>query len=95
MSFGGEHGTLNIVEEIGDKYMDFGINILNDRSGSYVRSLEREFRCRSSDINRTILTDWLRGKVGAKPPEWTTLVSVFTDIGLRNLARRIEIALNI
>ena len=94
-SFRGERRTLNIVEEIGDKYSDFGINILNDRSGSYVRSLEREFQRRSCDINRTILTDWLRGKDGAKPPEWTTLVGVLTDIGLRNLATEIERSLNV
>ena len=89
-SFRGTDRTINIIEQIGTHYMDFGVNILNDRDGHYVSSLRDQFQRSAEDINRKIFMEWIRGRQGAKPVEWSILATTLHDIGLRHLASDIR-----
>ena len=93
-SFRGTDRTINIIEQIGTRYMDFGVSILNDRDCHYVSSLQDQFQRSAEDINRKILVEWIRGRQGAKPVEWSVLATTLHDIGLQRLASDIRRTLN-
>ena len=95
ISFRTSHSTINMIEEIGTKYMEFGICLLNDHSGRYISSLEKDCRAISGDIIRKILEDWIGGRRGAKPVEWSVLAKTLDDIGLQRLASDIRRTLNL
>ena len=94
-SFGGTDRTINVIEQIGTRYMDFGVRILNDHSGHYVSSLRDQFLRNAEDINRKILMEWMRGRQGAKLVEWSVLATILHDIGLQCLASDIRRTLNL
>ena len=75
--------------------MEFGINILNDRNGHYVSSLRHQFQRNAEEINREILMEWIGGREGAKPVEWSVLAETLDDIGLRRLASDIRNTLSL
>ena len=80
---------LSIAEEIGDKYLQFGILLLEDKSGAVTKSLEMEHQNNPVMINIKILQKWLEGK-GAKPIAWSTLVHILRCIHMEELADAIE-----
>ena len=82
-------GKLNIAAEIGDKYLQFGIVLLEDKNGAVTKGLESEYLKNAERINIAILQKWLEGN-GAKPIEWSTLVYVLRHIQKEELADRIE-----
>ena len=95
ISFITSHSTINMIEEIGTKYSEFGICLMNDENGRYVSSLAKEFRANSGDINKKILEDWIGGRRGAKPVEWSVLAETLDEIGLQRLASDIRRTLNL
>ena len=82
---------VNIAEEIGTSYSDFGILLLNDERGNKVSAIVQEHRGNAKEINYEILRLWLEGK--GQPLSWSTLVQVLKDIKLNKLASEIEQAL--
>ena len=80
---------INIAVEISTKYHQFGTVLLDDRTGSKVRSLEYEHHYNVERINTAILREWLTGR-GKEPVNWATLVEVLRDIELSALAEEIE-----
>lgn len=71
---------LNIAEEIGTSYTEFGAQILDDRHGNRVENMEHKYQRDSKRINCAIFRDWLKG--GEKyPVTWTALVQVLDIIG--------------
>ena len=80
---------LNIAAEIGDKYLQFGILLLEDKSGAVTKGLEMEHLKNPELINIAILQKWLDGK-GAKPRTWSTLVDTLRCIQKKELADAIE-----
>lgn len=86
-------GSLNIIEGIGTKYSDFGVLLLNDESGNYIDSLERQLHGNCKDINTKTLKDWMNGRKNAKPFTWDSLLTTLRDIGLCEMANKIEDAL--
>ena len=93
--FKGKNRTINIIEEIGCKFSDFGVLLLNDEDGSFVESAANELQRDSTAINCKILTEWSNGRRNAQSFEWRSLVETLKDIGLRSLAYDIiESALN-
>ena len=97
MCFKGKNNTepINIIEKIGSHYFAFGVQLLNDEDGSYVKSVENELLRDSTAINCKILTEWSNGRRNAQSFEWRSLVETLKDIGLRSLAYDIiESALN-
>lgn len=72
---------VNIAEQIGVKYLEFGILLLEDSNGAIVKSLENERHWNAKQINLAILQKWLDGK-GVKPVTWSTLVTVLQNINM-------------
>ena len=79
---------ISIPVEIGVKYFEFGIFLLDDQSGSRVKSMASKYQNVAKQINIEILQEWLEGS-GKKPVSWATLVKVLHDIGLSTLADEI------
>ena len=82
---------INIPQEIGTSYRQFGIFLLNDPNGTRTRNIEHNNREYAEKINTEILTGWATGN-GKTPVSWETLVEVLRDIGLGTLASEIEVA---
>ena len=80
--------VISIPVEIGVKYFEFGIFLLDDRNGSRVKSMASKHQSAATQINIEILQEWLEGS-GKKPVSWATLVNVLHDIQLSTLADEI------
>ena len=70
---------VNVAVEVGIKYSNFGIFLLNDANGVVVQALEKEHQRNAESINMAILQRWLQG-MGVKPVTWSTLVDVLRKI---------------
>ena len=79
---------LNIPQQIGTKYKDFGTFLLNDSTGNLVNNIEAECQQIPENINKKILEEWLAG--GGKPCTWETLIEVLRECKLNTLADKIE-----
>ena len=79
---------VNLAQEIGTKYFEFGTFLLEDATGTRISALEEELRHNAQNINRQIFREWLSGG-GKKPVSWETLIAVLEDIGLSELAKSI------
>ena len=66
MCFKAKNRIINIIEEIGCKYLAFGMQLLNDENGIYVESVEKELQRDSTAIICKILTEWSNGRRKAK-----------------------------
>ena len=86
--FQGEKRKINIPEEIGAKYRDFGLFLLDDPNGVRTRALAHKHND-ANEINREIIEEWVAGK-GKHPVTWKTLTEVLRDIELNTLAEEIE-----
>ena len=80
--------TINIPQEIGCNFYNFGLHLLDDPNGARVRNIERDYG-ELERINTEILREWVTGR-GKKPVSWRTLTQVLRDIELRALASEIE-----
>ena len=80
---------LNIPVEIATKYVHFGTLLLDDRTGSRVKTMAHKKHYDPEQINTEILQEWLTGK-GKQPVTWAILVEVLHDIELSSLAGDIE-----
>ena len=87
--FQGKQRTINIPQEIGTKYSQFGIFLLDDANGIRVHSIEHKHRGDAVQINIEILQEWATGS-GKKPVNWKTLTEVLRDIELCTLASELE-----
>lgn len=86
--FPGSDGTINIVDEIGVNYRQFGHLLLDDKRGAVVTALKEAHSPNPADITRAILQRWL----DRKPSEltWSRLVKCLKDSGLETLASDID-----
>ena len=80
---------INIPQEIGVQYRDFGLFLLEDHNGARIRALAHKHRDDANEINIEIIEGWVTGK-GKHPITWKTLTQVLHDIDLRTLAQEIE-----
>ena len=87
--FPGRQRAINISQEIGTKYGQFGTLLLNDPNGARVSNIERKHRGDAEQINTEILREWATGR-GKKPVNWETLTKVLREIELCTLASEIE-----
>lgn len=78
-----------ILEQIGTHYNDFGILLLNDGTGAVTAYIAQENQNKVVATNRDILTRWIAGE-GKEPVNWSTLINVLKDVGLRVLAQTIK-----
>ena len=82
---------VNIAEEIGIHYMEFGYLLLQDETGAKVDSITHKHRENPNAINLEIFRLWLNG-AGLQPVSWKTLVDVLKDIKLNVLVDKISTA---
>ena len=79
--------SANIPREVGVKYFDFGIHLLQDPTGAHLYDLEHKLSKDGEEINKHILMEWLSGK--GRPVKWNTLVEVLFIIRMGELAKQI------
>ena len=79
--------SANIPREVGVKYFDFGIHLLQDPTGAHLYDLEHKLSKDGEEINKHILMEWLEGK--GRPVKWNTLVEVLFIIRMGELAKQI------
>ena len=76
-------GICNVSEEplsqplSGNKYVQFGAQILQDETGARVNNMEHKHLRDAERINTEILCEWLNGK-GKQPVTWATLIEVLS-----------------
>ena len=88
--FRGKERRINIPQEIGVKYQDFGLFLLEDENRQRVKAIAQEYMNKAEEINKEILEQWITGR-GKHPVTWKTLTEVLRDIDLNTLAREIEV----
>ena len=84
---------LNVTQEIGVHYKEFGLLLLNDESGATITAIEHQYHQRAAAINCEILQRWIQGS-GKQPVTWETLVEALKQVGLNTLASQIESSLS-
>ena len=89
LKFPGRRGKINIPEQIGKDYENFGTFLLKDDSGTIIPGIESTKMHDVTEINKTILRNWIGGK-GEEPYTWDTLVKCLRDADLNGLANDIE-----
>ena len=87
--FRGRKARINVPQEIGIKYYQFGLLLLEDKTGAKIDSIAHKHRDVPEQINMEILKEWTTGR-GKHPVTWKTLVEVLHDIELSTLAGEIE-----
>ena len=87
--FRGRERRINIPQEIGIKYYQFGLLLLEDDTGARIQVLIHKHMKDAEQINIEILQQWLAGR-GKHPITWKILTEVLYDIELSTLAREIE-----
>ena len=87
--FRGRGRRINIPQEIGIKYYQFGVLLLEDDTGTRICSIAYKHRDDAEQINMEVLQQWITGR-GKHPVTWKTLTEVLQDIELNTLAGEIE-----
>ena len=87
--FRGREKRINIPQEIGVKYNQFGLLLLEDDTGAKIQSMALKHNIDTEQINTEVLQQWITGR-GKHPVTWKTLTKVLYDIGLTTLAGDIE-----
>ena len=89
IKFRGRERRINIPQEIGTKYNDFGLFLLEDENRQRVKSIAHSYQNKAEEINKEIIEQWITGR-GKHPVTWKTLTEVLRDIELNMLAEEIE-----
>ena len=89
VTFRGRERMINIPQEIGVQYFAFGCLLLEDVTGTRIRSIVHKTREDIQHTNIAILEQWISGE-GRQPVTWKILTEVLRDIGLSTLAADIE-----
>lgn len=92
IKFSGQQKTFSIPQEIGTRWMQFGILLLQDETGASVMSIAHKHGGDPEKINLEILHEWLSGG-GKQPVIWKTLADILPHAGLAVLASDIEAVL--
>ena len=87
--FRGRERRINIPQEIGVKYYQFGVLLLEDDTGARINALTHKHMNDAEQINMEVLQQWINDK-GKQPVTWKTLTEVLRDIELNTLAGEIE-----
>ena len=89
LSFDTKKGdSIDIIDEVGVKYLKFGILLLEDKTCAHVQGLIKKHSGDCECINIEIVQEWLQGR-GAKPVSWRTLTRILKAVKLTVLAQDI------
>ena len=75
---------INILQNIGGRHQDFGLNLLNDDDGNIMAQMTGDI----ASIKRQIILKWMDGN--GMPITWGSLAEVADRMGLRILAQDIR-----
>ena len=89
LKFKGRTQVLKIPREIGTATTEFGIHLLQDKTGARVCSILESNQHRTEKANQQLLMEWVQGR-GKMPVSWKTLVSVLDSAELHSLAQQIR-----
>ena len=89
IKFQGKERRINIPQEIGVKYLDFGLFLLEDHNRQRTKSIAQKHVNDAEEINKEVLEKWTTGR-GKHPVTWKMLTEVLHDIELSTLAGEIE-----
>ena len=89
--FPGKNRHFNIATEVGNKFYEVGIALLNDMHGAVVSAIVLEHNNNVEQINMDILSHWVQGK-GIADCTWRGLLGVLR-VHCSGLAQDIEDAL--
>ena len=89
LNFKADDRNINIPREIGSKYQNFGVQLLQEYTSAHIDDLGHQYQRNGEDINRHILQEWLEGR-GRKPTTWATLARTLHDIEMGELAAKLE-----
>ena len=92
LAFPGAKEKIKVHEQIGVKYIDLGVFLLDDKNGVKVEAIAMKHNNNAENASQEILLKWLRG-MGKQPVTWNTLIEVLRDIDLKSLAKDIESSL--
>ena len=87
--FRGRERRINIPQEIGIKYYQFGLLLLENDTRTRIQALTDKHMKDTEHINMEVLQQWLAGR-GKRPITWMTLTKVLHDIELSTLAGEVE-----
>ena len=79
---------VNVLEEIGANYEDFGMLLLNDETGAVTGNIT-SFGRSIFDFKLKIVKRWLQGQ-GKEPVTWSTLIDVMKELKCDVLAQTIK-----
>ena len=89
LCFPGKGGAkINIPQQTGTKYFQFGVQLLHDETGKEIDAVVSKCWEDAEQINLEILNLWVRGK--GKPLSWDVLINVLNDVGQGTLASDIK-----
>ena len=80
---------VNVIRMIGTYYYEFGLNLLQDDTGTKMGAIVKQYQKDATDINLEVLSRWLRGE-GKQPVTWATLATELELCGLTELAKEIR-----
>ena len=80
---------INVAVEIGTKYDDFSIQLLQDDNGNILDQIYDGFGPQSEHILKEVFKRWLNG-VGKLVKTWRTIIQVLKDIKILTLAESLE-----
>ena len=87
--FQGNKRIINIPQEVGTHYRQFGIFLLSDPMGCRVNNIIHKHHHEGPEcINMALLQEWMEGK--GQPLTWDTLVNTLENIQLKALAKDIR-----
>ena len=79
---------LRVPQQVGANYFTFGIFLLDDKTGSRMRSFKQACLANPEDVMLMVLQEWLEGK--GLPVTWKSLIQTLRDTDLSVLADQIE-----
>ena len=86
--FRGRERRINVPQQIGTNFMNFGVLLLEDENGARIQSIIHECRDNPEQVTTKVLQEWIAGR-GKLPVSWGTLIEVLRDIDLCTLANDI------
>ena len=75
----------NVLEQIGTRYRQIGILLLDDTTGTVTQAIIQRNNNDATNVILDIFHLWIQGK-GRLPIKWTTFADVLRNVGLSELA---------
>ena len=92
LSFQGKTECFNVAQEIGIQWQVVGTILLDDKNGTLMPAITKEFANNAQDINTEVLRRWIQGN--GIDCTWRVLLDAL-KVPCRALSKRVEEALTV